>query len=38
MIIPVDVYVRKPLEHKSFMEFMYSELVGDKGAALTISS
>jgi len=31
MITPGDVDDRKPLEYKSFMEFMYGKLVGDKG-------
>jgi len=31
MITPGDVDDRKPLEYKSFMEFIYGKLVGDKG-------
>ena len=31
MITPGDVDGRKPLEYKSFMEFIYGRLVGDKG-------
>ena len=31
MITPGDVDDRKPLEYKSFVEFIYGKLVGDKG-------
>ncbi len=31
MITPGDVNDRKPLEYKSFVEFIYGKLVGDKG-------
>ena len=31
MITPGDVYARKPLEYKAFVEFIYGKLVGDKG-------
>ena len=31
MITPGDVDDRKPLEYKTFVEFMYGKLVGDKG-------
>ena len=31
MITPGDVNDRKPLEYKSFVEFVYGKLVGDKG-------
>ena len=31
MITPGDIDDRKPLEYKSFVEFMYGKLVGDKG-------
>ncbi len=31
MITPSDVDDRKPLEYKSFVEFIYGKLVGDKG-------
>ena len=31
MITPGDVDDRKPLEYKSFVEFVYGKLVGDKG-------
>ena len=31
MITPGDVDDRKPLEYKSFIEFIYGKLVGDKG-------
>ena len=31
MITPGDIDDRKPLEHKTFMEFLYGKLVGDKG-------
>ncbi len=31
MITPGDVDDRKPLEYKSFVEYIYSKLVGDRG-------
>lgn len=31
MIIPSDVDDRKPLEYKTFVEFIYGKLVDDKG-------
>ena len=31
MITPGDIDDRKPLEYKSFVEFIYEKLVGDKG-------
>ena len=31
MITPGDVDDRKSLEYKTFVEFMYGRLVGDKG-------
>ena len=31
MITPGDVDDRKPLEYKTFVEFMYGKLVGDQG-------
>ena len=31
MITPSDVDNRKPLEYKSFLKFIYSKLVSDKG-------
>ena len=31
MITPGDIDDRKPLEYKSFVEFIYGKLVGDKG-------
>ena len=31
MITPGDVDGRKPLEYRSFVEFVYGNLVGDKG-------
>ena len=31
MITPGDVDDRKPLEYKSFVDFIYGKLVGDKG-------
>lgn len=31
MITPCDVYGRKPLEYKAFVEFIYGKFVGDKG-------
>ena len=31
MITPDDIDDRKPLEYKSFVEFIYGKLVGDKG-------
>ncbi|MCL6748073.1 IS982 family transposase [Prevotella sp. TCVGH] len=31
MITPGDIDDRKPLEYKAFLEFIYGELVGDKG-------
>ena len=31
MITPGDIDDRKPLEYKSFVEFVYGKLVGDKG-------
>jgi hypothetical protein len=30
MITPDDVYGRKPLEYKAFVEFLYNKFVGDK--------
>ncbi len=38
MIIPDDVDDRKPLEYKSFVEFVYEKLVGDKGYFLSFYS
>ena len=38
MITPGDVDDRKPLECKSFVEFVYGKLVGDKGYFLSFYS
>ena len=38
MITPDDVDDRKPLEYKSFVEFVYRKLVGDKGYFLSFYS
>ncbi len=38
MITPGDVDDRKPPEFKSFVEFVYEKLVGDKGYFLSFCS